>query len=89
MTEIKTIVQSPAPLAWHALPAENVATALRTGVSTGLIYDEAARRLFEHGENRLPEGARKPARQRFLHQFYAPLIYVLFAEGAIILALHG
>lgn len=73
--------------AWHALPADEVVTALDSHVHTGLTQAEATLRLGRHGPNRLPEAARKPAWLRFLLQCHNPLIYVLLAAGAITLAL--
>ncbi len=54
----------------------------------GLSADEAARRLEEHGPNRLPEAARRGPFMRFLVQFHNVLIYVLLA-AALIKALMG
>lgn len=70
---------------WHALSS---ADALRATESTptGLSADEAARRLAEHGPNRLP-GTRVPsALQLFLRQFRSPLIYLLLAAAIVSLA---
>lgn len=73
--------------AWHALPADEVVTALGSHAHAGLTQAEAALRLGRHGPNRLPEAARKPGWLRFVLQFHNPLIYVLIAAGATTLAL--
>jgi magnesium-transporting ATPase (P-type) len=49
----------------------------------GLTATEAARRLTEHGPNRLPEERRRGPLRRFLLQFRNPLIYALLVAGAI------
>ncbi|MFN2309051.1 MAG: cation-transporting P-type ATPase [Gammaproteobacteria bacterium] len=67
---------------WHALPQ---ATCLERLESTpqGLAGTEAARRLAEHGPNRLPAPARRSALTRLLMQFHNLLIYVLIGAGVI------
>ncbi|MFP5505940.1 MAG: cation-transporting P-type ATPase [Gammaproteobacteria bacterium] len=67
---------------WHALAAEECLQRL-DGTRHGLHADEAARRLAEHGPNRLPPPARRSALLRFLLQFHNLLIYVLLAAGVI------
>jgi len=49
----------------------------------GLPEDEAARRLREHGPNRLAPPKGTPAWLRFLHQFHQPLVYILLAATAV------
>jgi magnesium-transporting ATPase (P-type) len=73
--------------AWHAKPADE---ALRTLRSTpqGLDAVEAARRLAEHGPNRLPEVAPPGVLKRLLRQFDNLLLYVLMA-AALVTALMG
>jgi len=51
---------------------------LRTG-ETGLSAADAARRLAEYGENRLPEGEAESLPRIFFRQFRSPLVYVLLA----------
>jgi magnesium-transporting ATPase (P-type) len=72
--------------AFHALPAQEALGALsaRTG---GLGRDEAARRIAEHGPNRLPEPPRRSPVLRFLSHFHNVLIYVLIASAAVTAAL--
>ncbi|MBL8669880.1 MAG: HAD-IC family P-type ATPase [Alphaproteobacteria bacterium] len=72
--------------AWHALPAEEAVERLASAMS-GLSEEEASRRLAAYGPNRLPEGKRRGALERFLLQFHNLLIYVLFASGAVAAAL--
>ena len=49
----------------------------------GLTGQEAAKRLIELGQNRLPQGARRSAIVRFLAQFNNILIYVLLAAALV------
>ena len=49
----------------------------------GLTGSEAARRLKEHGPNRLPEAAARGPVMRFLAQFNNVLIYVLLAAAVV------
>ena len=53
----------------------------------GLSAEEAARRLSEHGPNRLPEPPQRSALLRFLGQFNNVLIYVLIGAAAVTAAL--
>src|SRR6056297_392899 len=53
----------------------------------GLSGEEAARRLSEHGPNRLPEPPGRSAALRFLAQFHNVLIYVLIGAAAVTAAL--
>jgi magnesium-transporting ATPase (P-type) len=74
------------PPAWHALSASE--TMRRLGAATsGLTADEAARRLLDHGPNRLPEARPAPALVRFARHFANLLIYVLLAAAAVTAAL--
>ena len=71
---------------WHAMsPAETLA-ALATSPD-GLSAQEAARRLAEHGPNRLPEGPVASPWRIFLRQFASPLIYILLFAGGMALLL--
>ncbi|MCC6001616.1 MAG: HAD-IC family P-type ATPase [Pararhodobacter sp.] len=74
-------------IAFHAREKGAALQALNA-TPDGLSGDEAARRLSEHGPNRLPEAARRGALMRFLVQFNNVLIYVLLA-AALIKALMG
>lgn len=73
---------SKASPAWHALPAEEAIRRLGSAEG-GLAAAEAARRLAEHGPNRLPETRPRSALRRFLAQFQNLLIYVLIASAAV------
>src|SRR6056297_2500548 len=53
----------------------------------GLSTDEAARRLAEHGRNRLPEPPKRNAVVRFLVHFNNVLIYVLLGASVVTAAL--
>ena len=53
----------------------------------GLSGAEAARRLAEHGPNRLPEPPRRNPALRFLAHFHNVLIYVLIGAAAVTAAL--
>ena len=53
----------------------------------GLSTDEAARRLAEHGQNRLPEPPKRNAVVRFLVHFNNVLIYVLLGASVVTAAL--
>ncbi|MGE3744996.1 MAG: cation-translocating P-type ATPase [Sphingomonadaceae bacterium] len=71
---------------YHALAVDHVLDALSTEPA-GLSSDEAARRLAEHGANRLPEPPRRSTIVRFLLHFHNILIYVLLASAVITAAL--
>ncbi|HEV7266449.1 MAG TPA: HAD-IC family P-type ATPase [Falsiroseomonas sp.] len=77
----------PASTAWHALSSDAVLSRLASGPA-GLSAGEAARRLAEHGPNRLPAAAPRGALRRFLAQFSNLLIHVLIA-AAVTTALLG
>jgi magnesium-transporting ATPase (P-type) len=71
---------------FHAASAEDTLDAL--GVDeAGLDAREAARRLSEHGPNRLPEPPRRGPVRRFLAHFHNVLIYVLVAAAVVTAAL--
>ena len=53
----------------------------------GLSADEAARRLAEHGPNRLPEAKSRNVVLRFLSHFHNVLIYVLLGAAVVTAAL--
>jgi magnesium-transporting ATPase (P-type) len=72
---------------WHAVSAAEALQALRS-TPQGLDAAEAARRLAEHGPNRLPEVAPPGVLQRLLRQFDNLLLYVLMA-AALVTALMG
>ncbi len=89
MVQANTGSASSAPEAapWHAQPAD---AALHTLQSSrhGLSEAEAARRLAEHGPNRLAEAAPVSAWQRLARQFNNLLLYVLMG-AALVTALMG
>lgn len=65
-----------------ALPA-----AATMGEAVGLSSDEAARRLAEHGPNRLPDRPVPGPLRIFLRQFLSPFIYILLLAAVASLAL--
>ncbi|NLT25201.1 MAG: cation-translocating P-type ATPase [Microbacteriaceae bacterium] len=69
--------------AWHAAPAATVLARLDADADAGLDGAEAARRLDEHGPNRLRQAEAVPAWRRFFAQFADPLIYLLLAAVVI------
>ena len=76
---------SDAHAAWHALDESHALSLLGVDRS-GLSSAEAARRLAEHGPNRL-EAAAGPGRLRlFWRQIADPLIYALLASAALAIA---
>ncbi len=68
--------------AWHQLAADDALAAQHTA-TTGLTGEEAARRLAEHGPNRLTPPSRRGPFMRFLLQFHNVLIYVLLVAAAV------
>lgn len=66
----------------HARPADECLAAL-TATAAGLTSDEAARRLADHGANRLPEVQTRGPLLRFARQFHNVLIYVLIGAAVI------
>ncbi len=72
---------------WHSRTAQETLIALGSTVE-GLSPEEAARRLEQHGHNRLPAARRDGLLLRFSRQFDNILIYVLLAS-ALITALLG
>jgi magnesium-transporting ATPase (P-type) len=74
--------RSDASRQWHTLEAQPTLQRLSTTVD-GLAVDEAARRLAEHGPNRIPPPKRRSALMRLLGQFHNVLIYVLLAAGLV------
>jgi magnesium-transporting ATPase (P-type) len=71
-----------APGHWHTLPPDEALGRLDS-TRAGLTADEAARRLSEHGPNRLAPPHRRGPLMRFLLQFHNVLIYVLLAAAAM------
>jgi magnesium-transporting ATPase (P-type) len=67
---------------WHHFSADETLVAQRT-TTGGLTAEEAARRLAEHGPNRLTPPQRRGPLMRLLLQFHNVLIYVLLAAAAV------
>jgi calcium-translocating P-type ATPase len=70
----------------HSQSVETCLAALGTGPD-GLTAGEAARRLAQHGANRLPEARRRGPVRRFLAQFQNVLIFVLIGAALVTAAL--
>lgn len=66
----------------HAMPIDAVLAAVE-GRPSGLSEAEAARRLDQHGPNRLPDPPRRSPVFRFLSHFHNVLIYVLLGAAVI------
>ena len=66
----------------HAAPAADCLVSL-AATPDGLIAPEAARRLAEHGPNRLPPVQSSGPVVRFLRQFHHVLIYVLIGAALV------
>ncbi len=72
---------------WYQFSAGELEAKLQTSLSAGLSDKEAAKRLKEAGENRIPEGKPDSLLLIFVRQFQSPLIFILLAAGAVILLL--
>src|SRR5579862_7348109 len=70
-------------VAWHAIPADEVARRLNTDSTQGLNAGETSQRLAEYGPNKLSEGRRQGPLMRLLRQCNNILIYVLLAAGFV------
>jgi len=70
------------PPVWHSVSVAESLARLRVSPD-GLSAAEAGERLAKHGRNTLPEEARKPIWQVFIHQFQSPLIYILFVAAVL------
>jgi len=70
---------------WHHLAATDVLKQLGSEPQKGLVQEEAARRLSEHGANTLPEAKHRSMWRVFGGQFASPLIYILFVAAVIAL----
>ena len=66
----------------HARPAADCLADLKARPE-GLTASDAARRLAEHGPNRLPEGQTRGPLRRFFAQFNNVLIYVLIGAAIV------
>ena len=76
----------PSPFA--ETPA-GVCAALATDTTHGLTPDEAARRLAQHGPNRLPQARGPGALLRFLAQIKEPLMLVLLVAAGVAWVVEG
>jgi P-type Ca2+ transporter type 2C len=74
---------SVSPVAWHAVPAAQAARDLDVDPRMGLASSEAARRVEQHGPNRLAETPREPRWRTFLRQFQNLLIIILLVAAAV------
>ncbi len=83
-----SVIEQPAadPAAAYSRDVPDVLAGLAASVD-GLSSEEAARRLAEHGPNRLPEPARDSAVKRFLKHFDDILVYILLVAAALKAAL--
>ena len=76
------------PPAWSLLPAEEAQR--RTGTpAEGLTAEEAARRLEEHGPNRIGEKEEVHWWSVLFHQVRSPLVYVLLGALAVTLLIRS
>lgn len=84
MPPSESLVDAGSPLpVWHSLPIDEVVRRLATDAQQGLPAGEAARRLAEHGPNRLEEPAAVPWWRTFLGQFRELLIWILIVAAII------
>ena len=70
---------------WYEKTAQQTLDELSVSAQ-GLTVEEAARRLEQHGENKLTEGRKKSALQVFAEQFKDLLVIILVAAALISLA---
>ncbi len=68
---------------WHSHTSEDVLRELHADATNGLDTDTAARRLAEHGENRLQEKAPLTLWQRFARQMKDTMVIILLIAAAI------
>ena len=73
-------------LLWHTKTIPEILTTLRSR-EHGLTKEEATEHLKEYGLNKFPEGKTDSLPLIFLRQFQSPLIYILLAAAAIVLAM--
>jgi magnesium-transporting ATPase (P-type) len=83
MSEAVRANPGPEGAAWHAVPADQVFSRLKTNPARGLDANEASQRLAKYGPNRLPEGKKRGPFVRFLTQLNNILVYVLLAAGFV------
>ncbi len=68
---------------FHHLDSRSVLGELNSDETSGLSTQEAARRLAEHGQNRLKEKKKKNLLIRFLEQFKDVMILILIAAAIV------
>lgn len=73
----------PSVPCWHAMDTHAVADHLDIDPAVGLTQEEVARRLLQHGPNRLHEAAPRPAWLRLADQFRGFLVLVLLAAALL------
>ena len=73
-------------MAFHTVSVDDALRAV-DATRDGLASEEAARRLAEHGPNRLPEPPKRSAVLRFFAHFHNVLIYVLLVSATVTAAL--
>jgi P-type Ca2+ transporter type 2C len=78
---------SPAMVAPHASPADDLARALGTDLRRGLEKTEAATRLALYGPNRPREVSRPPYLKLALDQLVDPLVLLLLAASLVSIAI--
>ncbi len=81
MTALETRIV-PTRTSWYHVEAAAAAAALGVEPSHGLTAVDAARRLADHGPNRLADAPKRPAWKAFLDQFRNALILILLAAAA-------
>ena len=62
---------------------EEVLAALNSSAETGLVANEAERRLAENGKNKLKEGKKKSVVRRFFEQLADPMTIILIVAAVI------
>jgi magnesium-transporting ATPase (P-type) len=72
---------------WHAMPTEELASALNTDLETGLSDADVRQGQQRFGANRLTPQSERTALMRFLNQFNNLFIYVLLVAGGLAAAL--
>ena len=83
---IEPMADGDRSLAFHAISPQEALHLLQSR-ATGLSAEEAARRLAEHGPNRLPAPPERSVILRFLAHFNHVLIYVLLGSAGVTAAL--
>jgi len=67
----------------HSCKLDDLIKQLDTDYDKGLSYAQAEKLLHQYGENRLKEGRKKTAVQRFIEQFKDVMILILLAAAVI------